>query len=213
MKNLITIAVIILAVSGLTHATTSNTIVKYDFGIYNYETLDPCNPADHISASDFGYVGDGATSFTDHSGYGEGYQVYGGWPYSEYSDYFYFTVAIAPGWSLDLDATGLEFDASTTNMSGPNLGRVTYLGNPETIMRDNIEIGGSSWWNYDTYSLLPPTGLTGSVEFRIYGREAYTYGTFSVDNVILNGTVNQIPEPTTICLLGLGALSLVRKKG
>ncbi|MHB0945959.1 MAG: hypothetical protein ACYC3B_02190 [Sedimentisphaerales bacterium] len=173
-------------------------IVKYDFGVYPNGTLVPSIQANHISAGNFGYVGDGAASFADHSGYGLAYQIYGGWPGSTYSDYFCFTVTIAAGWSLNLDSRCVWFDAATTSMNGPNLGKVTYLGNPETILRDNIEIGGSGWYTYKTNSTPTPTGLTGTIEFRIYGKDATAYGQFSIDNVILNGTLIELPpaEPT-----------------
>jgi hypothetical protein len=193
MKKLITI--IVLAISA---AAFADVIVKYDFGVYPNGTLVPSIQADHILATNFGYVGDGAAYFIDHSGNGQAYQIYGGWPGSEYSDYFHFTVTIAAGWSLNLDAYCIWFDAKTTNMSGPNLGKVTYLGNPETILRDNIEIGGNSWYTYKTNSTPTPTGLTGNVEFRIYGKDATAYSQFSIDNVILNGTLIELPpaEPT-----------------
>ncbi len=212
MKKLLTIAVIILAVSGLTQATT---IVKYDFGPnYIDRTLDASIVADHITASNFNYPGDGTTAFIDHSGNGQGYQAYGHWPHDNYSlECFCFAVTIESGWSLDLDVQSIWFDANTSDMSGPNLGKVTYLsGDSETILIEDLEIGGSSWWTYKTYLTPPLTGLTGDVRFRIYGKDATNGGSFSIDNVILNGTVNPIPEPTTICLLGLGALSLIRTK-
>lgn len=199
----------VLAFGGLTQATV---IVKYDFGTFNNETLAPSSPADHITASSFGYVGDGDADFTDHSSPGQAYEVYGGWPHDEYADYFYFTVAIESGWSLNLDARCIWFDASTSNMSGPTEGKVTYLNISETILRDNIEIGGSSWYTYKTNSTPTPTGLTGTIEVRIYGKDATSGGSFTVDNVILNGTVQQIPEPATVALLSLGALSLLRRK-
>ena len=213
MKKLLTIAIIVLAVSCLAQATNVTTIVKYDFGTYNNETLAPSIQAAHITASSFGYIGDGTAGFTSSGHPDSARQVDGGWPDDEYADYFSFTVTIESGWSLDLDVSSVAFDAKTTNISGPDSAKVTYLlGASETTFNDGIEIGGSSWHSYDTYKLQPPTGLTGVVEFRIYGKDATASGQFDIDNVILNGTINAIPEPTTICILGLGALSLVRRK-
>ena len=174
-------------------------IVKYDFGTaYNLATLAPCIVADHISVSNFGYVGNGTASFSNRTGYGAYYEIYGGWPGSEYSNYFYFSVTIASGWSLNLDTRSIWFDARTTSMSGPNVGKVTYLTGAETILNDNLEIGGTSWYTYKTYMASAPTGLTGNVVFRIYGKDATTYGTFSVDNIILNGTLVALPPAEPI---------------
>jgi hypothetical protein len=176
----------------------ADVMVKYEFGVYPNGTLVPSIQADHISASNFGYVGDGAASFPDHSGYGQAYEINGGWPHDEYADYFHFTVTIASGWSLDLDVRSIWFDFDTDVMSGPWLGKVTYLGSPETRIGSEFEIASSGWWTRKTYQSVPTTGLTGVVEFRIYGKDATGGGSFAIDNVILNGTLIALPpaEPT-----------------
>lgn len=212
MKKLLTIATIVLTVSCPTQA---NIIVKYDFGpTYATRTLAPSAEADNISGSDFGYTGSSSADYTEHSGYGEAYNVYGGWDDISYTDYFYFTVTIDDGWSLDV--TSLQFDSKVSNMYGPEYARVTYVINPENIIEDNIDIWYSGWQDDDatnTAMATPPTGqgLTGDVIFRIYAKGAGSGGGgFAVDNVILNGIVT--PEPATIALLGLGSLTLLRRK-
>ncbi|MFA5252102.1 MAG: PEP-CTERM sorting domain-containing protein [Phycisphaerae bacterium] len=208
MKKLIVMAVIVLMFNGLTQASV---IAKYEFGDYPSYTLDPSIQGEHIIASDFGYFGDGTTDFADHSENGGAYQAYGGWPDDEYTaDYFHFTITIEPGWSLDLDKQSIWFDASIGSMTGPWSAKVTYLGSSEIPIGNEFEIGGG-WYTYKTYQSVPSAGLTGEVEFRIYGNDATSGGSFSIDNVILNGSINQIPEPATMCLLGLGALSLLRR--
>jgi hypothetical protein len=212
MKKLITIAIIVLAISCLTQASE---IVKYEFGTYSQPTLAPSSPADHITASYFSYYGDGDADYTDHgSGMNpeQAYEVVGGWLHDDYLNYFSFTITIESGWSLDLANGSVKFDADPSTMTGPYQAKVTYLGDPETIIGSEFEIATSGWWTFGAYQNPPPTGLTGTVDFRIYARDATGGGILAIDNVILNGTTAQIPEPTTICLLGLGALSLIRRK-
>ena len=207
MKKLITIATIVLAISCLTQASV---IATYGFGSYPTLLLTPTVTSEHITASNFSYVGDGSTSSCTGNGGGYGYQAYNGWPHDQYEDYFSFSITIEQGWSLDLDKHSVNFDASPSTMSGPYLAKVTYLGSPETIIGSEFEIATSKWWTFGAYQNPPPTGLTGTVEFRIYARDATDGGILDIDNVTLNGTM--IPEPATICLLGLGALSLIRRK-
>jgi hypothetical protein len=134
-----------------------------------------------------------------------------GWLHDDYLNYFSFTITIEPGWSFDLDKRSVKFDSYISTMSGPYQAKVTYLGNPETTIGGEFDIAASGWSDWGTYTNSPPTGLTGTVEFRIYARDAAADGgDFAIDNVTLNGTM--IPEPATICLLGFGALSLIRRK-
>jgi hypothetical protein len=207
MKKLLTIAFIVLAVSCLTQATE---IVKYDFGSYPTLVFTPTIGAEHITAGNFSYVGDGSTSSCTGNGGGYGYQVNGGWLKDGYLNYFSFTISIESGWSLNLDKKSVKFDASPSTMTGPRLARVTYLGNPEIAIGSEIDISTSGWWTFGAYENPPITGLTGTIEFRIYARDATDGGILDIDNVTLNGTL--IPEPATIALLSLGALSLLRRK-
>jgi hypothetical protein len=216
MKKLVSVcaaAGFILAVSSLVQATV---IVKYGFGKYPY-TLAPTEEAANISGSNFAYHGNSTyTSFTTGSGGGSdgAYQADGGdgWNDNDYEDYFYFTVTIAPGWSLDVSS--LEFDSDVGSMSGPEYAKVTC---DNAVIETDIFIWASGW-QYGSYRNIAadflPTGLTGSVEFHIYAKETEMGygGSFAVDNVILNGTVSQVPEPATIGILGLGALTLLRRK-
>jgi len=195
MKNLMFFIILVLLFA--TSASMAEVVVKYDFGAYPSNTLAPI-VAEHISASNFGHVGGGTASYTYHSGNGDGYQFSGGWPDNEYSAYFYFTVTIASGWSLNLDVRSIWFDFNTNVSYGPWLGKVTYLGNPETPIGGEFELASSGWWTRKTYQSIPTTGLTGVVEFRIYGKDATSGGSFAIDNVILNGTLIALPpaEPT-----------------
>jgi N-acetylneuraminic acid mutarotase len=60
-------------------------------------------------------------------------------------------------------------------------------------------------WSYDTPM---PTGLSNSAA-AVYGNTVYLFGGDSSSTIVEAMTV---PEPATICLLGLGALSLIHRK-
>ncbi|MGD0786139.1 MAG: PEP-CTERM sorting domain-containing protein [Sedimentisphaerales bacterium] len=213
MKKLLTITIIVLAVSCLTQASV---IVNYDFGsTYALRTLDPSIQAAHITGGSFSYTGDGSTPSyrTGSDGTGNSYGVDNGWDDSAYEDYFYFTVTIDNGWSFDVSS--LQFDSKVSEMYGPENAKVTCLGASETTIESGINIWYSGWQYGSATNIADdslPNGLTGNVTFRIYAKDTQMGygGSFAVDNVILNGSM--IPEPTTICMLGLGALSLIRRK-
>ena len=66
--------------------------------------------------------------------------------------------------------------------------------------------------NLDVSSL---TGVTTATEFRLYIRtDNFTNGSndFDFDDVVLNGTVTAIPEPSALALFGLGGLMLLRRR-
>jgi PEP-CTERM motif len=219
MKKLIVMVVIVLAFSGLTRASL---IVKYDFGDGPNATLAPSEQDVHVSASNFGYSGDRSPMSWGGSE-GEAYAVSGGW--SAYQNFFDFTVTIDAGWELDV--ASLQFDSMTSYASGPKYAQVTYGANADVIATDMF-IWGIGWTLGHTADNTPPTDLTGNVEFRIYAKSGLVSSSFfAVDNVALNGSVSQIPEPimpqivqlttvapepATICVLGLGALGVIRRK-
>jgi hypothetical protein len=205
MKRLIVMAVIVLALNGLTQASV--VVVKYDFGTSGHETLAPSQTATHITAGDFGYSGSVSPMYWGGSE-GRAYAVSGGW--NEYENFFHFTISIAAGWELDVSS--LQFDSMSSYAYGPKYAQVTYGANANVIETD-IFIGDVGWTLGRTADNTLPTGLKGNVEFSIYAKGGSGTGGFlALDNVTLNGSVFQNPEPATICLLGLGALSLLRKK-
>ena len=129
-------------------------------------------------------------------------------------NYFYFSVTPAEGYYLTL--SDLQFD----DYKGPGLGdswEVTYLlGSTGSFSSAGTGLLHSSW-SLDTVNFSGVTELqnaTDTVTFRILAigtsnDNKYWY----LDNVTLTGEVTTVvPEPATICMLGLGGLGLLRRK-
>lgn len=194
MKKFITISIIIFAIS---ITTQSETIVKYDFGpAYNQTTLAPAIVANNITAGNFDKQVDGGTAYfgTGSNGTGNCWYVSGGWDGSTYQDYFYFTITIAQGWKLDVN--DVRFDSKTSTSYGPYTVKVSNF-DPEHIIQTDMDIAASGWRLNNRARTSPPTGLTGTVTFRIYAKDAThaTYGNFYIDNVIVNGILTALPQP------------------
>ncbi len=76
-----------------------------------------------------------------------------------------------------------------------------------------VSLGGTS--NWETIAALPNTltGLTGTLEFRIYGFDAQREDrALFIDNVRISGDFCPVvPEPSTFVLLGLAGLVFIRQ--
>ena len=140
--------------------------------------------------------------------------------FSDANDYISFTLQAASGFGLDLWSLDYRSNGSGT---APGTGRWGY------------RIGSGSWtyqteWAMSTTStagswdMADVTGITDSVEFRfwVYGSTSITGGASSTggsgrlgpnaagNDVVLNGTIGAIPEPTVLALLAIGGLAIVR---
>jgi hypothetical protein len=128
------------------------------------------------------------------------------------NQFFEFTVAADAGFAMDL--TSLTFDASRGGASTPR----------GWVLRSNLD-----GFTTDIASAVVPTAqpnlasfnidLSGdlnqdisSVTFRLYGFGPSTgIGQF-FDNIILNGSVHAIPEPTALTAMCVGILPLCRRR-
>lgn len=138
-------------------------------------------------------------------------------------DYISFTVTPSVGYQLNL--TNLTFNASTSwggstpatwnvalysSVGGfTSSAQLHHYGEPDGST-------GNAWvpQNVDLSSAAFQ-GLTGTIEFRIYFWDGAGGSTSNVrvDDIVLNGAAELVPEPASVALLGLGgAAALIRRR-
>jgi len=178
--------------------------------LYNFEgevLTDSANAA-NVTASDFGYSGNGTLSFPAGNGSTDAYSA-NNWPTTAtIDDYFRFSITPDSGYQFSL--TDITFD-SLRSGTGPTAFGVEYSLN-----------GGSSWSLIESFSQgdvttwrtadvadanVFGTPQTGTVDFRIYATTAEaSTGTWRVDNVTVNGAITVVPEPTTASFMALAGV-------
>lgn len=97
------------------------------------------------------------------------------------------------GWGLKTSASGLAAGDAFVRWADITTVRATWTSVP-------VNLSGSAFQD-----------LTGDVTFRFYVYSPGDGSTMEFDNITLNGALT--PEPTTLALLGLGALGLLRRRG
>lgn len=139
----------------------------------------------------------------------------------------FFSFAATPGSGYELNLTTLTFDSIHNNTSGtagtPN-GTVTM----NFFIRSSVDayaanVGSVFSQAYNTTTTGRSVDLTGAsfqnlssaVTFRLYVYESTDVSTNQGarwDNVVLNGSVAAVPEPSAALLGGLGGLLLLRRR-
>jgi hypothetical protein len=146
-------------------------------------------------------------------------------------DYWEFQVEVASGYSLNLES--LDFDHYSTNTSDPLVSFESSLSvfssvngfDAADVLLTSTEtnsVDNSSPQLQESVSVtlsgLDYQGLTGTTTFRIY---AFSDGSdedqiIRLDNVVLNGTVSAVPEPSSFALLagfcGLASVMVRRRR-
>jgi hypothetical protein len=132
---------------------------------------------------------------------------------SDLSRYFEFTVSVSNGYFLTLQ------DVDFWQRSGPS--RITNFVVRTSVDGFSSDVvsspppGGFSWENTAatmggaTYDVL-----TDPVTVRLYGQGASSSSQWQIDHIVVNGTVNLIPEASTtgLLILGLGSVFLFRRR-
>ncbi|AOS84234.1 hypothetical protein BIU88_08880 [Chlorobaculum limnaeum] len=120
------------------------------------------------------------------------------------NDYFTFTLDAKDGYEINFTSFEYHAQRSTT---GPTSfafrssidGFATDIGTP-TAAGTTIDLPGDKFYN-----------LTDPIEFRLYGYGSEG-GTFSVNDYTFNGTVEAVPEPGTLALVGVGSLLMLASR-
>ncbi|MDO8303006.1 MAG: PEP-CTERM sorting domain-containing protein [Sedimentisphaerales bacterium] len=152
----------------------------------------------------------GSANWLDHSGNGKAIGAAG---FVSSGNYFTFMLTVAAGYQLNV--TGLQFDDKKEQGMNASQWRADYkVGNGSFFNGPTGDVHGHNDWGADDKTLsglgnLQNTTLT----FHLAPTDASNNNkNWYLDNVIINGTVMAIPEPTTVALLGLGAMALMRSR-
>jgi hypothetical protein len=226
MKNkIVLIGAISLAATGMVHAAE---IANYDFA--GGSAASTASAIDHVTVSDFSVSGGGGFSGNSDTAF----------MFSQHTtdtlagaisndDYYSFTVTVEENYQLNLDSLLFNHIAyAETNSIQSDL--AVFIGTP---FGDGDEIASSTVTDTDTETALTSSledvdvstiVLTGVTEIRIYNwdnsdvESSAENGWFftRLDDVVLNGEVSAIPEPSSYALLagcfGLAWVMLRRRR-
>jgi hypothetical protein len=140
------------------------------------------------------------------------------------NEHYYFSVAADTGYQLDLSEIGflIRNDGSTAAdsfqvwMSTDGFDSFTgsATANTSFVGSGSIESQGATSDNFGTTDSFTLSGIVEQVEFRIYifGEDGNSSQSTRIDKVYLDGSVSVIPEPTSLALLGLGGLAILRRR-
>ncbi|MFA5252105.1 MAG: PEP-CTERM sorting domain-containing protein [Phycisphaerae bacterium] len=141
------------------------------------------------------------------------------------SDFVITAVGDTDDWSYDDGAWSIDHLSASISIDG--VGDFEFLTGTRTFVTDNVvgfsrASGGSNLFDvvaggqFAAWNRLDPIGpISGSgslVQWTYTPLINTTGGILEFDNGTYNATFTAVPEPATMCLLGLGALSLVRRK-
>lgn len=199
------LALIICVLVRVTHAQT---LVAFNFNDQSNQTatLTASTLASNVTANIFS-VSDGgftSTNFTTSSPPDSpAVSDSGSWVAATPTKYFAFTVTPSSGYSVVI--TNISFDYRQTAS-----GALIYQVN----IGQNANLASGSFTTDSAWHLVSQSitlsALTNANEVRIYGygNGSGGSGSFSIDRVILTGTVSAIPEPATYAAI-FGAVALV----
>ena len=151
-----------------------------------------------VSGADFGYSGDGQTNwypgYPDETGtalHGTFWSTNG----EGLAAHFSFAAVIDPGYVVDVTSLTFQEDISPF---GPSNWVARYSVDSNTWYTVGDDKNSQGWGALETADAGQPMDLTGTVYFRIYGTNANAHaGTWKVDDVTLNGTV-EIDDGTRV---------------
>jgi hypothetical protein len=132
----------------------------------------------------------------------------------------YLSFSLTPSSGFQITATNLSYALNGTN-TGPNTGRWGYkIGSGSFVLQDTFTLANPAPSSLSTWTFTEFT-TTETVEFRFwaYGSTSISGGTSATgggvrvtnitgNDLVLNGSVTAVPEPSTIAFMGFSALGL-----
>lgn len=200
--------------------TTANAQVlgSYTFGTTTTNQTTTASSVNSLTTFNNFSAGSGLNNIAFVAGSGTNNRAYTatGWTTNtsiDSNDYFQFALQATSGNRVTLSSVGFRALGDTSGTTGPASLQLAYaLGaTPSTFTNvGSVQNTTGSWTNYSvSLSSVPTlTQATSLITFRLYGYSSgNNNGSLSVDDVTVNGTVEPVPEPTTI-LGGMAALGI-----
>jgi hypothetical protein len=174
-----------------------------------YSTATPVNSGSAVATSPVRFVRATADSTTIGAAVTNG-------------DYFSFSLTPADGFQLDLESITIDLsvNGTTTSSNTASYAFSSAVGGLGTLASNTVSLTapGASAINYtrNTFTFSDPglTNITSATEFRLFvSNSLVNDGAIArFDNIIINGSLTAVPEPSVTMLGTLGVLGLLRRR-
>jgi hypothetical protein len=197
-------------------AQVTETIVGFEFAGATTDPLPANTIAENITLlSGLNRVGLGASSSANAFG-SNGWNITD--TFNEADKYIAFSLSVDPGYMVTL--TELSWTRLNASNTAPGTGRWGYsINGGSFVLQDTFAITFAN--AAGVWDSLDIVDATGSIEFRFWafgttsvnggssaGAGGVTYRNIAGEDLVLNGSVALVPEPSTYALLALSGLAL-----